>query len=110
MRIPFVLLTVYAFSAPLHAVEQNLRTPPVFSVHDLDRDGYLSRAEYAALQAQCLDRSRDAAQPRGHHRCALLDFDRLDANRDGSISEDELLDTLGRRYRGGRSVPPALKE
>jgi hypothetical protein len=31
----------------------------------------------------------------------LLDFDRLDANRDGRIDEDELVDALGRRYRGG---------
>jgi Ca2+-binding EF-hand superfamily protein len=101
MKIPFLPLIVLALAAPLQAAGPNPRTPSVFSVHDLDRDGYLSRAEYAALQAQCLDRSRAAAHPRGRHRCALLDFDRLDANRDGRIDEDELVDALGRRYRGG---------
>jgi Ca2+-binding EF-hand superfamily protein len=33
----------------------------------------------------------------------LLDFETLDANQDGRISEDELLDKLRLRYRGGRT-------
>jgi hypothetical protein len=70
--------------------------PPVFSVHDLNRDGYLDRTEYAALQAACIER-------RGA-RCAtaLEKFDALDADRDDRVSETELLHVLGRRYRGGR--------
>jgi hypothetical protein len=71
-------------------------TPPVFSVHDLNRDGYLDRAEYATLQAAC-------AQRRGARCAAALErFETLDANGDGRIGEEELLHTLGRRYRGGR--------
>jgi len=52
------------------------------------------------------------AEPVGppHAPNRLLDFDTLDADHDGRISEDELVDTLGRRYRGGRSSPPPLKE
>lgn len=71
-------------------------TPPIFSVHDLNRDGYLDRAEYAALQAACVQR-------RGP-RCAaaLAKFDALDSDRDDHVSEAELLHVLGRRYRGGR--------
>ena len=83
-------------------------TPPVFSVHDLNRDGYLDRAEYSTLQAACLQR-------RGARCVAALEkFDALDADRDDRISEAELLQVLGRRYRGGRgdghSVPVIRNE
>jgi Ca2+-binding EF-hand superfamily protein len=69
-------------------------TPP-FSVHDLDRDGYLDRAEYDAMRAHQIERWGSL---RG---AALLEFDTLDADGDGRIGEDELLNVLGRRYRGG---------
>jgi len=110
MRAPLLLLTLLALAAPLHAAGPNRANPQTFSVHDLDRDGYLSREEYAALRTQCQERSREAAQPRGRARCALLDFDTLDADHDSRISEDELVDTLGRRYRGGRNSPSTFKE
>lgn len=88
--------------APLSGVAAgpNRAEPQAFSVHDQDRDGYLNREEYAALRAQCQDR-RDV---RGRPRCEparLLEFEVLDGNRDGRIGEDELVETLERRYRGG---------
>ncbi len=71
-------------------------TPPVFSVHNLNRDGYLDQAEFAALQAAC-------ARRRGARCDATLEtFESLDAEGDGRIGEDELLGALGRRQRGGR--------
>jgi len=99
MRIPLLLLTLLALAAPLQAAGPNRPTPPAFSVHDLDRDGYLSRVEYAALRAQCQDWRGGAGRPRCNP-ARLLDFDTLDADHDGRISEDELVETLGRRYRG----------
>lgn len=78
--------------------------PAVFSVHDLDQDGYLNRAEFSTLAEQC-------AQRRGERcRAVLSTFEALDANRDGRIGEGELVDTLGRRYRDGRNGPSPLKE
>ncbi len=101
MRTPLLLFALLALSAPMsaQAVRPSQATPPVFSVHDLDRDGYLSHAEYAALRAHCQERSEGA----GRRRCnpaRLLDFDVLDSDRDGRIGEDELVEALGRRYRG----------
>ncbi len=98
MPIPLLLLTLLALAAPLQAAGPNHAIPPTFSVHDADRDNYLSRDEFAALRAQCQARSCETGRP----RCALLDFDTLDANHDGRISEEELVEMLGRRYRGGR--------
>lgn len=76
----------------------------VFSVHDLDRDGRLSRSEYQML----LDyRQRWSSRGRGWHR--LLDFDAIDIDRDNYIGEEELAAALvghwqerrHRRFRGG---------
>lgn len=71
-------------------------------MHDKDQDGYLSREEYAALRADCRER-RDT---HGRPRCdpaRLLEFDVLDSNREGRVGEDELVETLARRYRGDGS-------
>jgi Ca2+-binding EF-hand superfamily protein len=96
--IAMILMTV----APIASATGPKRAvPQAFSVHDQDRDGYLSPAEYAALSAHCRTR-RDA---KGWPLCnatRLLAFDDLDHNGDGRIGEDELLETLGRRFRGGR--------
>lgn len=99
MRTLFMSVVALALSTSLAtaAGAEDAPRPPSFSVHDLDRDGYLSREEYAALQAEC-------AQRRGH-RCRLLAFEVLDTNRDGRITEDELLHHLGHRHRHGWRAP-----
>ncbi len=105
MRTPLLFLALISLCAPLLAQPAGLNRalPPAFSVHDRDRDGYLSREEYAALSARCQDRRGRAGRPRCDP-ARLLDFDTLDADHDGRISEDEVLRTLGRRYRGGRNT------
>lgn len=96
MRAALLMLLFLASPALVQAAGPHRSPPQAFSVHDLDRDGFLSREEYAALR----DRCRERLDARGRPRCALKDFDALDANRDGGISEEELLETLGRRSRG----------
>ena len=106
-HLPFahLLLALCILAIPFSgfATGPNHAAPQPFSVHDLDRDGSLSREEYATLRARC-QAWRGGAGRSGRTRCdpaRLLDFDLLDADHDGRISEDELMETLGRRYRGG---------
>ena len=87
MRMPFL----FSLICTAGLAGASPPTPPVFSVHDQNRDGYLDRAEYAALQAACTQR-------RGTRCAAALEkFDALDADRDDRVSEAELLHVLGRR-------------
>lgn len=82
------------------AVAQGYGRSPGFSIHDTDHDGYLSRAEFAALSEHCLAH-RDA---RGRARCdpsRLLPFDMLDADRDGLVAEDEVIGAVAGRHRHG---------
>jgi hypothetical protein len=66
-------------------------TPPPFSVHDLDRNGYLDRAEFERLRADC--RAARAGPPR--RPCALR-FDTVDTNADGRLDEGEVLEAVQR--------------
>lgn len=92
LLLSLVALVLWPLPPTLVHAEEAPRPPP-YSVHDLDRDGYLSREEYAALKAACTEH-------RGH-RCRLLPFEALDIDQDGRIAEDELSHQLGRRHRGG---------
>lgn len=80
--------------------------PEVFSVHDLNRDGYIDRAEYERMRADCLARRSG----RGHRPCAI-EFSAMDEDGDGRVGERELLSALERwpgryRWRGGAQPPP----
>ncbi len=93
-------ILVWIVFVPLALISESGLSAPGFSVHDLNRDGYLSRSEYAALQAHC-QAHQDA---KGRRRCdptRLLTFELLDADRDGQVGESELLNALGRRHRHG---------
>jgi hypothetical protein len=70
-----------------------------FSVHDLDRDGYLSRQEYARLLE--LRRAR-ARQGGAGAMVPAPDFGDVDRDRDGRIGVEELTDAAAftaRRHR-----------
>ena len=78
----------------------------VFSVHDLDEDGQLSRAEY-----QRLVEYREKYCKSKYHSCRpSLEFELIDIDNDKFISEDEMAKTLSShlkehrryRYRGGQ--------
>ena len=91
-----------------------------FQRMDLNRDGKLSRAEMEQAQSQRMDARRDRMRDRGERLRGLdadgdrqlsraeigdklprlaADFDRLDGNRDGKLSRDEI--RAGRAQREG---------
>lgn len=92
------VLPLLALPMPGQAAGPNHPVPQTFSVHDLDKDGYLSREEYANLQARCKQRLDSQGRP----RCVLIDFDALDTDRDGRIGEEELLHAISRQGHGAR--------
>jgi Ca2+-binding EF-hand superfamily protein len=76
------------------------RLPRPFSVHDTNRDGYLSREEYAAFRQK-------AQAVRTHHpgrlsRFRLMAFEQIDQDRDEKISESEMVSALQRRLHERR--------
>ena len=85
---------------------------PAFSIHDIDKNGSLSREEYHHFVSRTKKR-RKSSRTSTTRYSALLKFEEIDVNADGDITEDELLDTLNRhlrqhrryRYRGGRGEP-----
>ena len=97
-----LIAAILSWAAPAYAEAPARRgPPPAFSVYDTDRNGYLSRAEYQVF----LDRMRAhrALRGKGPHRLPeLLGFDAVDKNRDGRISEAEMVTALSHRMKGWR--------
>ena len=90
---------VVAIALAIGLIQRAAAAPPAFSVHDLDRDGYLDQAEFERLRADCR-----AARPGPPHRPCALTFGAVDANADGRLDEHEVLEAV-QRARGGRGRP-----
>ena len=83
--------------------------PRVFSIHDIDQDGALSREKYRRLIEDIENRHNATGRPM-HRLLPPLRFEEIDSNGDGLIVEDEMIAALNRRmerhrhyrYRGGQ--------
>ena len=97
--VALVLIVVsYSPALPAEQPGKSMRATRVFSVHDTDADGYLSRKEYEMFLEY--RRQRHAASGRQANRFRKpRDFDEIDANHDQHISESELTAVLGRQLR-----------
>lgn len=97
--------TIWGYSAAVGGIQPS----HPFSVHDVDRDGYLSQEEYRQLL--------ELRRARHPHRRTIPPqpapaFEEVDRDRDGLVDEAELTDVLRRRmhryrWRGQRwRYPP----
>lgn len=74
------------------------RAERVFSVHDIDADGYLNRQEYETFLEQRRRCHVASGRPARDFRHPFA-FSEIDANGDHYISEPELTAVLGQRLR-----------
>lgn len=62
---------------------------PVYSVHDIDRDGFIDRREYYRLRQRIRARSGPGRRPPRPHA-----FEDLDSDADGRVSHEEMVKRL----------------
>lgn len=96
----FAALTL-SLSATATSSEDNQSpaSPPQFSVHDTDGDGYLSREEYEVFFREFEERHRKSGRP-AHRMLKILSFEHIDSDGDGRISVDEMVFALRERRQG----------
>ncbi len=93
----FVLLNLITIP-DLLADNRDSKPDTVFSIHDTDQDGSLSRDEYAAFVKK-MEAHRLATQRPRRRQSTLFQFDDIDSNADGVLTEDEVTGSLNNRLR-----------
>lgn len=81
----------------------------IFSVYDSDKDGFLSRSEYRNFVEHIEIKRKAKGKPEKRYK-PPLNFDEIDTDGDGYISEDEMISALNKRlqkhrryrYKGGQ--------
>lgn len=74
------------------------RSMRIFSHHDENRDGLLSRAEYEKFVEKMKQRKKKS----GRIKPGLLSFDEIDSDNDNLLSEGELINALNKRLKEHR--------
>ena len=97
MKAQPIVISVALMGGALPALAQ---APQPFSVHDLNRDGYLDRQEYATFLSRFWAHQARAAHGRGPP--PPMRFEEIDLNGNGLIDEQEMTWRLERRRQGRR--------
>ena len=74
------------------------RSMHIFSNHDKNQDGLLSRDEYAKF----VEHMKQHKKKSGRIRPGLLCFDKIDSDMDNQLSEGELINALNKRLKEHR--------
>jgi len=77
------------------------RRADVFSIHDTNHDGLLDKYEYQQFIPHRKRRNDDLSKPH-RRRSSRFEFEEIDADGDGYITEDEIIVVLNRRLRKQR--------
>jgi len=73
----------------------------IFSIHDIDKSGTLSEVEYQQLIEHVELRRKSTGRPMRRFSPTLW-FEEIDTNKDGYISEDEMISALNKRLKEHR--------
>ena len=98
-RLLFATLALLVSAAAKSSDDTQRPVPPPFSVHDTDRDGYLSREEYKVFYEDFAERHRKSGRP-AYRMLEILQFEQIDSDGDGRISVDEMVSSLRERRQG----------
>ena len=77
------------------------RRGDVFSIHDTNHDGLRDKFEYQQFISHRKRRNDDSSKPH-RRRSSRFEFEEIDADGDGYITEDEIIVALNRRLRKQR--------
>lgn len=73
----------------------------IFTIHDSNKDGYLSKTEYDEFVTQRDYKRRKSGRPMRRFSIPL-EFNEIDSNHDQLINEEEMIDALNKRLRKHR--------
>ena len=94
------------FSKPEARADVQQHVQRMFARLDTNHDGFITKDEVAAVEAQFQARTQQRAETRGQGPDRATAFDRLDTNHDGVISRDEFAAAkpgfMGMRHAGFR--------
>ncbi len=105
---PFMLLLSYkpiillAASPESEFIKKNNQPCPyVFSIYDIDKSGSLNREEYRYFIEKMESQRKKTGRPMRRY-LPSLQFEEIDINKDGYITEDEMIIALNKRLHRHR--------
>lgn len=83
---------------PEHPPKEDQSGSSAFSIHDLNQDGVLSWEEYQLFLGK-VEKRRKTDEQTGRRYAPPLRFEEIDTNKDGYLTEDEMINALNQRLQ-----------